>query len=174
LKYVQLLALNLLFAIFWLLMWGGFHIYALIMGLLVGYVVIALISRAIEPASPAGLPAPAPARPSYAARPWQLLSFAIFFVRILVQSNIQVAREVVTPGLTMSPRILRVDASDMSPSQVTFFASTITLTPGTLSVDVTDRGDALYVHAMYAADRDRQLADLETLKRRILKEVFAC
>jgi multicomponent Na+:H+ antiporter subunit E len=101
-----------------------------------------------------------------------LLSFTIYFLRILVIANLQVAREILTPGFQMSPRLLRYDVSDLTDVQTTFLANTITLTPGTLSVDVSEEADFLYVHCMYARDRDSILAELDELKDRILKEVF--
>ena len=59
----------------------------------------------------------------------------------------------VTPGLSMTPRIIRYPVSGLSPIELTTLANAISLTPGTLSIDVSPDDEWLYVHAMYAEDR---------------------
>ncbi len=111
-------------------------------------------------------------RGGYLRRGWGLLKFGIYFVYILVKANIEVAREIVTPGFTMRPRILRYPVGGLTPIEVTTLASAISLTPGTLSADINDQGDMLYIHAMYAEDRAAAIAGLDELRHRLLREVF--
>ena len=111
-------------------------------------------------------------KPSYVAAVWRLVLFVLYFVRILVKANLGVAWEIVTPGLHMTPRIIRYDVADLTPVEVTTLANAITLTPGTLTADVDERGDTLYIHCMYAADRDEAVAELDDLRRRLLEGVF--
>ena len=82
------------------------------------------------------------------------------------------AWEIVTPGLRMTPRIIRYDVADLTPVEVTTLANAITLTPGTLTMDVDERGDTLYIHCMYADDRDAAVAELDDLRRRLMEGVF--
>ena len=141
-------------------MWGRFDGWTLTVGFIGGYVLLSLSPwhRGRHP---------------YGSKAWRLLSFAGFFLRILVQANLQVAGEVLTPGLSMAPRIIAYRLREMNDVQVTTFANAISLTPGTLSVDVSDDARYLFVHAMYARDRDKAVADLDELRERIMNQVFS-
>ncbi len=156
-----LFLVNLLFAILWMLLWGSFDLYTLAAGFVLGYLMLALVS----PATPQGK--------AYTAKVLKLLSFTGYFFKILIQSNLQVAREVITPGFSMSPRFIRFPVAGLTDFQLTSFANTISLTPGTLSVDVSPDGSSLYVHCMYAKDPKQATDDLQSLLDRMRKEFFA-
>lgn len=156
---LSLLAINILLAIMWMLLWGAFDIYFLAVGFLLGYLLLGLISRTME-------------GPDYGTKGWKLLSFTIYFIRILVKANLQVAWEIITPGYAMQPRFIRYSVAGMTPMQITSLANAITLTPGTLSVDVSDDDQTLYVHCMYARNRQDAIRDLDELRDRMMKELF--
>jgi len=157
---VGLFLLNSLLAVLWMLMWGAFDIYALLAGFVAGYLLLGLLSRVALSTT-------------YGTKLWKLLAFAAYFLRILVQANLQVAREIVTPGFSMTPRLIRYSVEGMTPVQITTLANAITLTPGTLSVDVTEDGRFLYVHSMYARSRAEAVHDLDLLRKRLMEEVFS-
>jgi multicomponent Na+:H+ antiporter subunit E len=84
------------------------------------------------------------------------------------KSNLDVARRVLTPGpLPISPRLIRVPASQRTELAQVIYANSITLTPGTVSVDVA--GGEILVHALHAdaaaglesGSMDRKCAELE-------------
>ena len=152
--------LNLLIALLWMMMWGSYDVYTLLGGVVVGYLLLGLISRA------SGMT-------NYGARVWKLLFYLAYFIKILVIANLQVAWEIITPKFGMSPRIIRYDVAGMTPVQITTLANSITLTPGTLSADISDDGHYLFVHCMYAGDREKAVQGLDELRDRILQEVFA-
>ena len=103
---------------------------------------------------------------------WSLLCFGVYFIYILVKANLDVAWEIITPGYNMKPRMIRYDVRGLSPIQITTLANAITLTPGTLSADVDDAGETLYIHAMYAEKKKDAEADLDDLRDKLLKLVF--
>ncbi|MGB0768260.1 MAG: Na+/H+ antiporter subunit E [Phycisphaeraceae bacterium] len=108
----------------------------------------------------------------YISRLWAVVRFSLYFLYILVKANLDVAWEIVTPGYSMSPRMIRYDVTGLSPIQVTTLANAITLTPGTLSADINDAGDTLYIHAMYAAKKSDAIKDLDELRDKLLRLVF--
>ncbi len=150
---------NVFLSLLWMLLWGKFDIYYLVAGFVLGYMLLGLVSRTVE-------------GQDYGTKGWKLISFAFYFVRILVKANLQVAWEIVTPGHNMTPRLIRYDVQGLSPAQITTLANTITLTPGTLSVDIGDDQRHLYVHCMYAADRDAAVQELDELRDRLMREIF--
>lgn len=109
---------------------------------------------------------------TYLGRLFNLVRFAVYFLYILVKANLDVAWEIITPRLNMKPRMIRYDVTGLSEIQVTTLANAITLTPGTLSADINDDGDTLYIHAMYAQDKKDAIADLDELRDKLLKLVF--
>ncbi|MCG8401158.1 MAG: Na+/H+ antiporter subunit E, partial [Firmicutes bacterium] len=109
---------------------------------------------------------------SYFRKGWRLGSFLVFFITILIKANLEVAWEIITPGYHMQPRIIRYSVEGLTLVQITVLANLITLTPGTLSADVDDDGSHLYIHAMYAGDREAAVAELDRLKHRMMREVF--
>lgn len=110
--------------------------------------------------------------PNYVRQIWKLLGFGLYFVHILIKANFQIAWEVITPKLHQTPRILRYPVYGLSDTEITIFANSITLTPGTLVVDVSDERDYIYVHCMYAQDREKAIADLDELLGRLRMGVF--
>lgn len=108
----------------------------------------------------------------YISRLWAVVRFACYFLYILVKANLDVAWEIITPGYTMTPRMIRYDVKGLTPVQITVLANAITLTPGTLSADINDAGDILYIHAMYAEKKTDATKDLDELRDKLLKLVF--
>ena len=102
----------------------------------------------------------------------RLVRFGGYFLYVLTKANFQIAWEVITPGLSQTPRILRYPVAHLSDTQLTILANCITLTPGTLVVDASNDNDWLYVHSMYAADRAAAVTELAKLDRRLTRDVF--
>lgn len=76
--------------------------------------------------------------------PWHLLHYLLVFFRALIESNIDMARRVISPSLPIYPAMVEVHTELHSPLGRLLLANSITLTPGTLSVDVNE--DRLRVH----------------------------
>lgn len=98
-----------------------------------------------------------------------VLVFVLVFVRELVIANVRVAWEVVTPGLALEPGIVRVPTSCRTDLETMLLANTITMTPGTLSLEVDTETRDLYVHGLYVEDREAFVASIHTLERSLLR-----
>lgn len=155
--------INVLLAVLWMCMWGLFDVWTMAAGFLFGYLLLGAVSRTWYPDGK-----------GYGSKLFNLVSFGIYFIRILIQANLTVAKEVVTPRFNMTPRFVRYPVKGMTPLQITSLANAITLTPGTLSVDVLDNDEVLLVHCMYAKDRAAAIKDLDELRDRLMTEVFGC
>jgi multicomponent Na+:H+ antiporter subunit E len=131
-----------------------------LVGIAIGFVVISVYDLST------GLPV-------YAVRLFRLVRFGAYFLAVLVRANLQIAWEIVTPGFRQTPRILRYPVAHLTAVQKTVFANCITLTPGTLVVDVAPDGGLLYVHCMYAEDRATAITELRKLDERLQREVFS-
>lgn len=81
----------------------------------------------------------------YLSMPRTLIYFVWLFKEI-IKANIAVIRAVLSPDLTVSPTMTRVPLKNRCDLAKTMFANSITLTPGTVSVDIED--DHILVHAL--------------------------
>jgi multicomponent Na+:H+ antiporter subunit E len=156
---MTLFMLNILFALLWTFLWGSFGIYTLVAGFVLGYLLLGLYSRVTQ-------------TEGYGNKVVDLLRFAGYFIRILIKANLIIAYDVLTPGFMQKPRFVRYDVTGLTDVQVTTLSNAITLTPGTLVVEISDDRHYLYIHCMYAEDREAAIRDLDELRQRLMKEVF--
>lgn len=98
-----------------------------------------------------------------------LLLYVLEFIRQLVVANAIVAYEVLTPGLRLHPGIVVVPTSCTTDLQIMMLANTLTMTPGTLSLEVDTQTRELYVHGLFVRSRESFIADIHALERVLLR-----
>lgn len=96
--------------------------------------------------------------------PFQLLNFLKVFLKALVLANLDLAKRVLTPSLPLQPAVVEVQTSLKSDLGKLLLANCITLTPGTLTLDVVD--DHLLVHWIDSHSHE----DLDYATRMIVSE----
>lgn len=91
-----------------------------------------------------------------------------------IKANLDVAYRVINPRLPINPGIVKVKTDLQSNVARTFLANSITLTPGTMSVDIDPEQGFLYVHWIDVKDTDVESATKEVVERfeKILRKVF--
>jgi multicomponent Na+:H+ antiporter subunit E len=97
-------------------------------------------------------------------RPLKILTLLLYFAAQVVIANLKVAAAVLGPRSLLHPAVVAIPLDIEGDDQITLLANLITLTPGTLSLDVSDDRRTLFVHAMSASSPE----DL----RREIKEGF--
>jgi len=106
-------------------------------------------------------------------RPLNIAWLLIYFVYELLMSATRVFVEVMTPGLGASPRFVAMPLDADTPLGITLTGNLITLTPGTLTVDVSDDRRFLLIHAMYAEEGADPVAELKGGLERVVKRALA-
>ena len=99
--------------------------------------------------------------------PVKLTTYSVWLLAEVVKSNFDVARRIVNPSLPIRPRVLTVDTSQRTELGQVIFANSITLTPGTVSIDLA--GQKIEVHALaeesadalLSGDMDKRVAAVE-------------
>lgn len=142
---------NIFLATLWAALAGQLTLLNLAIGFVLGALVLSFVQR--ENGSQ-----------RYFARLRQVLGLALFFVWELLLSNLRVAYDVITPRHYMQPGIIAVPLDARTDAEITLLANLLTLTPGTLSLDVSADRRFLYVHVMYIKDVD--------VARRSIKDGF--
>ena len=97
--------------------------------------------------------------------------FAVFLVELCL-SAVRVARTVLSPDMRLHPGIFAYPLKVRRDFEITLLANMITLTPGTLSVDVSEDRSTLWVHAMDLSDPDAARADIADGFERLILEAF--
>ena len=90
----------------------------------------------------------------------------------IVTANIEVARQVVGPLARLNPDFLEVPLDLRDPFVATLLGSIVSLTPGTVSVEIDQ--DVMLVHALHVEDADAAVAHIKARYEEPLRKVFAC
>lgn len=154
------LLVHALLVIAWLALTGTYSLGNTVFAVVLGYLLMATIERRTGPRA-------------YTRRLPAALGLLLFFLWELIKANAVVAWEMIDPRHTMTPGIIAVPLDVDHPVAITVLANLITLTPGTLSLEVSDDRKTLYVHAMYVTDPDAFRAEIKQGFERRVKEVFA-
>lgn len=76
--------------------------------------------------------------------------FGVWFLGRVIAANWQVARDLLTPGLDTTPGIAAVPLRCRTRAELTLLANLVTLTPGTVTLEIGRRGHVIYVLDIYA------------------------
>lgn len=93
------------------------------------------------------------------AVPYAVLYLAAFLYELLT-ANVDVARRVLSPRMPIEPAVVEVPLRVETPFAITTIANSITLTPGTLTMDYDAATNTLYVHAIAGRDSDSVVAPI--------------
>lgn len=106
-------------------------------------------------------------------RPVMFLGYAVMVVWDIIVANVQVARIVLfKPNRDLRPAWITVPLEITAPEAIAVLGGTITLTPGTVTCDVSEEGGALLVHCLHAPDPDAVRDEIKTRYEARLKEIF--
>jgi multicomponent K+:H+ antiporter subunit E len=94
------------------------------------------------------------------------------FLKDIVVANLEVARRILGPESAIRPRFVWVPLGLTNPQGIAVFAAMLTMTPGTLSVDVTPDRRWLLVHAFNVDDEAALIRDIQQRYERPLREIF--
>jgi multicomponent Na+:H+ antiporter subunit E len=139
---MNIFVLNIALAVAWAALTGNITVEGLAVGFVFGSVALYL-TRPLFPGSDL-----------YFKRAWRWLKLCVLFLYELVVSSIQVVWDVLTPSHKARPGIIAMPLDADTEMEILLVTNLISLTPGTLSLDVTEDRNTLYIHAMFADDPD--------------------
>jgi len=115
--------------------------------------------------------------PLVVRHPLRVLEYAAVVSYDVVVANLQVAAIILGPLSRLQPAFVRVPLELRTDFAVTILASTVTLTPGTVSVDIEDDGAGgrvLVFHALRCLDPEKMVRDIKQRYERRIKEILEC
>ena len=156
---MPLFLVNVLFSIAWSFVTGSFAMINLVFGFVLGAAALYLIREQVGTIS-------------YLVRIRRIISLALLFLKELVLSAVLVAVLVLRPNMNLKPGIFAFPLTVDRDFEIALLANMITLTPGTLSVDVSPDRKFLYVHAVNCSDIEAGKEDIANGFERKILEAF--
>lgn len=136
---MSLLLLNVLLAIIWSALSGSFEPVNLLFGFVLGYLVLWMINRKSQ------------SRRYFQQVP-RILELVFFFLGDLVRANFRMAAIILSPRMKLRPAVVAVPLILRSETAIILLTNMITLTPGTLSLDISTDRRMIYIHTVYLDD----------------------
>lgn len=153
--------LTLILAIVWVLLQNDVTAGMVVFGIILG-ILIPWATSIWWPDTPQGF------------RMGKMVSYSFIVIWDIVVANIQVAWIVLTvPNSKLKPAWIVVPLELKQPEAITVLAGTITLTPGTVSADLSDQGHSLLVHVLHTDDPDGVRDEIKERYERRLLEIFS-
>ena len=136
---------------------GQLNLSGLLAGFIVGYMALWLTKPLYGPTR-------------YFERLPKVIGLISFFVKELLVSNLRVLWDVITPKHISRPGIIGIPLDARTDTEIMLVANLISLTPGTLSLDLSEDRRMLYIHVMFLEDIDRTRQDIKKgIERRVLE-----
>jgi multicomponent K+:H+ antiporter subunit E len=152
--------LTVLLTIVWLLLVNRFSLNSLLFGLFLG-IIIPMFTGPYWPDRPT------------LRNPGMIIEYTLIVLYDIVVANVVVARIILfKSNADQRPAWVTIPLDLRTPEAITVLAATITLTPGTVSADLSDHGHALLVHCLDAPDPDAIRDEIKTRYERRLMEIF--
>jgi multicomponent Na+:H+ antiporter subunit E len=137
---INVFSLNIALAVAWAALTGNITLGGLTVGFVLGSAAL-YVTRPLFPGSQ-----------SYFRKSGKWIKLIVLFLYELVVSSVQVVWDVLTPQHKSRPGIISVPLDVKGEMEILLVTNLISLTPGTLSLDVTEDQKTLYIHAMFADD----------------------
>lgn len=157
---MNIFALNVVLAVAWAALTGDITLPSLLVGFALGSVAL-FATRPLYPGCD-----------RYFTRATSWMKLIAAFLWELIASSVQVIYDVITPEHKSRPGIISVPLDTHREMALLVLTNYISLTPGTLSLDVTEDCNTLYIHAMFADDPDELRRSIKEGVERRVKEAM--
>ncbi|MDQ0219632.1 Na+/H+ antiporter subunit E [Peribacillus cavernae] len=152
------LLLNVLLAFVWMFLEGEYTGSAFVIGYFLGLWIVFGFRRFFHSRF-------------YLLRVFAAVNLIFIFIKEMILSNIAVLKVILKPRLDIKPGIFALETELEKDWEITILANLITLTPGTLVVDVSPDNKTLYIHAMDISDKEEAIRNIKGTFEKAIMEV---
>lgn len=152
------IVINLMISFMWMFVSESYALTSFAFGYILGISLLFLLRRFI------------PGR-FYMHRVMKTIQLVLLFCKELVLSNIDIVKLVYAPKLNVEPGIFAMPTELKSDWEITLLANLITLTPGTLTVAISNDNSQLYIHAMHIDDIEESISSIKNTFEKAIMEV---
>jgi multicomponent Na+:H+ antiporter subunit E len=151
---------SILLALAWAALQGDITLGNLLFGYVAGYVILALLAKGgVMPAT-------------MASRTTSAVRLAGFFVWELMLANVRVALDVLRPRTTIRPAVVAIPLDVTSDGEILLLSMLINITPGSVTIDLSDDRKTLYVHVMHMTSAEASRREIKEGFERRVKLLF--
>jgi multicomponent Na+:H+ antiporter subunit E len=136
--------LNLVIAATWMFLTNNWSPLGFLKGFLVGLLLLFFMRRFLT-------------QDFYLRRVWSIIVLLFIFLKELIVSSVIVIKQVLSPKLDIRPGIFALPTELKSDWEIATLACLISLTPGTLTLEVSEDKTVLYIHAMDISDKEEMI-----------------
>lgn len=147
---------SILLALAWAALQGEITLANLLVGYGFGYIILALLAKGgVMPSS-------------LASRTARAAGLAGFFARELVLANVRVAVDVLRPRTGIRPAVIAIPLDVTRDGEILLLSMLINITPGSVTIDLSDDRRTLYVHVMHMKTAEESRREIkEGFERRV-------
>ncbi len=150
--------LNMILALTWMFLTTSATGSSFIIGYLLGAIILYLFRRFFD-------------TPFYLRKVVAVSKLLLIFIKELFIANFDVFKTILRPKLELTPGIFTYETSLKKDWQITLLANLITLTPGTLVMDISPDNKTLYIHALNVGEISEMTDGIRNSFERVIKEV---
>jgi multicomponent Na+:H+ antiporter subunit E len=151
---------SILLALAWAALQGEFTPGNLVVGYAFGYVILALLAKG------GVLP------PGFAGGIAHAAGLAVYFIWALLVANVRVALDVLRPRTAIRPAVVGIPLDITTDGEILLLSMLINITPGSVTIDLSDDRHTLYVHVMHMTDPDATRREIKEGFERRVKRLF--
>ncbi|SRR5690554_3828454 len=149
---------NLLLSFIWVAISGSMYYSNFLFGFLLGFFILWIINKNEKDHR-------------YFNRIPKIIAFIFYFLGEMIKANFQVAYDVITPKYFFKPGIVRFPLTATSDLEINLISMFISLTPGTILLDVSDDKKWIFIHVMYLDSKENFISRMKYSEGRILEIV---
>src|SRR5690606_23466558 len=152
---VKQFLMNLLLSFIWVALTGSMYYSNFLFGYLLGFFLLWVMNKNETDKR-------------YFYRVPKIIGFAFYFLYEMLVANLQVAYDVITPKYFFKPGIVRFPMKATSDVEINLLAMFISLTPGTILLDISEDKKSVFIHVMYLDDKEKFISRMRNSERKIL------
>lgn len=107
-------------------------------------------------------------------KPWLAIRYILMVLKDILVANVEVALLIIGPIKKLKPGFVAIPINIDSDLGITILASTVSLTPGTVSAEVSKDKAWLYVHSLHLDDEAELIKSVKLRYEKPIKEIFGC
>lgn len=153
--------LSLFLLIFWLLLQNTVSVGLLILGVILAILIPLYTNRGRD-------------FPATIYKPIKVIEYFFLLLVDILISNFNIAALILMPSRSIKPALIEYPLDIVGEVPITVLASTISLTPGTITAEIRRDGRALLIHALNVNDTDKLIQSIKQRYEMRLKEIFKC
>ena len=151
--------MNLLVSFIWVALTGSMYYSNFLFGFMIGFFILWIMNRNDSDRR-------------YFYKVPRVISFIFYFLYEMIKANVQVAYDVMTPKYFMRPGVVKYPLNAKTEMEINLLSTMISLTPGTLILDISEDKKTMYIHVMYLQDPEKFVRDTKLgLERRLLEAI---